>query len=139
MWAANRYAPVLHVIPVPWSRIGYVVMALAPITPIAAVVRFRRARTTVDPHRPEEASVLVTSGVYGWTRNPMYLGLAILLVGWAIALGALTAFAGPALLVPLLERVQIRAEEHALRMRFGEPYERYCRRVHRWIGRSRAA
>ena len=112
-------------------------MALAVVTPLAALHEFHRAHTTVDPHKPESTSSLVTCGVYSWTRNPMYLGLSILLLGWAIKLGALSPFAGPLLFVPLVQHVQIQPEEHALRMRFGNDYDRYCERVNRWLGRKR--
>jgi len=139
MWALNRYCPLLIIIPQPWSRLGWLVMAIAPLAPIAALTEFRRAHTTVDPHKPEAATALVTSGVYGWTRNPMYLGLSILLLGWAIKLGALISFAGPLFFVPLIQRVQIHPEEEALRGQFGTNYQAYCQRVNRWFGRSRNA
>jgi len=133
----NRHVPLLTVIPAPWNRSGWGVMVLAAVTPLAALVEFRRARTTMNPHRPQAASTLVTSGVFAWTRNPMYLGLAILLLGWAIRLGSLSPFAGPLLFIPLIRYVQILPEEHALRARFGADYDRYFRRVHRWLGRGR--
>jgi len=135
MWVLARYCPLLTVIPDPWSRLGWCVMAYAPITPIRALIQFRRAQTTVNPHKPEDAMALVTTGVFAWTRNPMYLGLTVLLLGLAIKLGALSAFLGPLLFVPLIQRFQIRPEEHALRHKFGERYDQYCRRVNRWLGR----
>jgi protein-S-isoprenylcysteine O-methyltransferase Ste14 len=135
MWALNRYCPVVTIIPEPWSLLGWFVMGIAPVVPIGAIIQFRRAHTTVNPHKPETTSTLVTSGVYGWTRNPMYLGLSILLLGWAIKLGTLSPLVGPVLFVLLIQRVQIRPEEHALRMQFGQHYEQYCHRVSRWLGR----
>jgi len=111
-------------------------MMLAPLAPIAAIIQFRRAHTTVNPHKLEAPTELVTSGVYAWTRNPMYLGLSILLLGWAIKLGTLTPFAGPFLFIPLIQYVQIRPEEHTLRTRFGRDYDQYCHRVNRWLGRQ---
>ncbi len=134
MWALNHYWPVLIIVPEAWSRWGWAVMAAAPVAPIAAIIQFRRAHTTVNPHKPETATTLVTSGIYAWTRNPMYLGLSILLLGWGIKLGSLSPLAGPLLFIPLIWYVQIRAEEHVLQIRFGEDYERYCRRVNRWLG-----
>lgn len=110
-------------------------MVLAFIAPFAAIHRFGHAGTTVSPHQPQDASVLVTDGIYAWTRNPMYLGLSVALAGWAVSLGALSAFAGPLLFVPLIVRVQIVPEEHALRQRFGREYADYCARVNRWLGR----
>ena len=139
MWVLNHYLPVLTIIPEPWSRLGWCVMAIAPIAPIAALIQFRRADTTVNPHKPETTTTLVTSGVYAWTRNPMYLGLAMLLLGWAIKLGTLSPLVAALLFIPLIQRIQIRPEEHALRMRFGKDYQQYCHRVNRWLGRRRRA
>ena len=134
MWVLNHYYPVLTIISEPWSRLGWCVMAIAPIAPIAALIQFRRADTTVNPHKPETTTTLVTSGVYAWTRNPMYLGLAMLLLGWAIKLGTLSPLVAALLFIPLIQRIQIRPEEHALRIQFGSDYERYCHRVNRWLG-----
>jgi len=139
MWALSRHWPLFYVIPEPWTLLGWPVMTAAAIAPIAAFVQFQRARTTINPRTPETTTTLVTTGVYARTRNPMYLGLSILLLGWAIALGALSAFLGPLVLVPLIERVQILPEEYALRTRFGKEYDDYCQRVNRWIGRRRAS
>ena len=135
MGAWHRYGAAGPVIPAPWNRLGAAVIALALLAPLAAIVQFWRARTTVDPHRPERARALVTSGVYAFTRNPMYLGLALLLLGWAMLLGDAAGFAGPPLFMWLIERVQIRAEERRLSERFGEDYATYVRHVNRWIGR----
>lgn len=110
----------------------------AAVTPSAAFYQFHRAHTTFNPFRPEAATVLVTAGVFAWTRNPMYLGLFLLLLGWAVELGTLSAFAGPLLFVPLIQYVQIRAEERALHLQFGSDYDRYCQRVNRWWGRNRS-
>ena len=139
MWALNYYAPVLSVIPEPWRRLGWGVMAIALPAPIAAFIQFRRAHTTVNPHKPEATTELVTSGVYAWTRNPMYLGLAILLLGWAIRLGTLSPLAGPLLFIPLIQQLQIVPEENAMRLKFGSVYQEYHRGVNRWLGRSRRA
>jgi protein-S-isoprenylcysteine O-methyltransferase Ste14 len=136
MWALQRYVPLLTLLPAPWPWLGWCVMAIAPIPPVAAIMQFRRAHTTVNPHKPETASALVTSGIYAWTRNPMYLGLSVLLVGWAITLGSLSPLVGPLIFVPLMQQIQIRPEENALRRRFGADYEEYCHRVNRWFSVS---
>jgi len=137
MWVLNRTYPALCVIPAPWNLLGCLVMAIAPIPPIAAFIQFSRAHTTVNPHKPDAATTLVTSGVYAWTRNPMYLGLSILLLGWAIKLGNLSSLWGPVLFVPLIRFIQIGPEEDALRRRFPEEYEAYLLNVNRWFGRRR--
>ena len=111
-------------------------IAIAPMAPTAAFIQFRRAQTTVNPYKPETATKLVTSGVFAWSRNPMYLGLLILLLGWAVKLGTLSPFLGPLLFIPLIRYAQIRPEEYAMRMRFVKDYDDYCQRVNRWLGRS---
>ena len=100
---------------------------------ISGVIGFRRARTTVNPMKPEAASSLVTSGVYRFTRNPMYLGLCLLLVAWALFLSSPLAFLGPILFILYMNRFQIASEETALSATFGEEFANYKAKVRRWI------
>jgi protein-S-isoprenylcysteine O-methyltransferase Ste14 len=137
MWALDRYCPIATLIAAPWNRLGWFLIAVAPLAPATAMIQFRRAHTTINPLDPAKVSALVTAGTYHWTRNPMYLGLSVLLLGWAVRLGTLSPFVLPPLFVLLMTQVQILPEEHALRERFGENYERYCRDVSRWLGRGR--
>lgn len=100
---------------------------------IAGVTAFRRARTTVDPLHPERASRLVVVGIYRHTRNPMYLGFALLLAGIAAWSGGWIGWAALALYVAWIDRLQIVPEERALRARFGDDFDDYCRRARRWL------
>lgn len=99
----------------------------------AGIVSFRRAGTTVNPTRPEATSSLVATGVYRFTRNPMYLGSALVLIGWAFYLSNVLAFAGPLLFVLYIDRFQIVPEERALTAKFGTAFDDYRRRTRRWI------
>src|SRR5260221_10996941 len=72
---------------------------------------FRRAKTTVSPVNPEAASSVVTSGIYGYTRNPMYAGLTAVLLGWAVWLSVLWVFLGPVAFMLFITRFQIIPEE----------------------------
>ena len=96
-------------------------------------ISFRRAKTTVNPLKPETASVLVTSGVYSYTRNPMYLGLAIILLAWTLYLGAPGGMVAVAGFVAYIQRFQIIPEERAMAQLFGEQFIIYCGKVRRWI------
>ncbi|KWT65470.1 putative protein-S-isoprenylcysteine methyltransferase [Comamonas testosteroni] len=100
---------------------------------IAGVWSFQRARTTVNPITPAASTTLVVSGIYRVTRNPMYLGFALLLLALAMYWGKLSGL----LLVPLfmtyLQHFQIRPEERALQARFGALFAAYCRQVRRWL------
>jgi len=100
---------------------------------VRGVMDFRRARTTVDPRYPASASTLVAEGVYRYSRNPMYLGLVLLLGGWALYLQSLAALALLPGFVGYLHYFQIRPEEQALEARFGEQFSDYRRRVRRWL------
>ena len=76
---------------------------------------------------------MVTNGIYGFTRNPMYLGLALILLGLAVFLASPWALLGPVGFVAFITRFQIRPEERALQARFGAAYTAYCARVRRWV------
>jgi protein-S-isoprenylcysteine O-methyltransferase Ste14 len=100
---------------------------------IAGVIQFARARTTVNPLQPDAASSLVSGGVYRWTRNPMYLGMALVLLAWAVYLSSVAALAVLPLFIVYINRFQIEPEERALQARFGAQFERYRKAVRRWL------
>jgi protein-S-isoprenylcysteine O-methyltransferase Ste14 len=117
MWWLDRHVPLLRFLGPPWNGIGWVFIATGVLVDAASVVAFIRVKTTVNPLRVDQTSHLLVSGLYRVTRNPMYLGLITVLVGWALLLGSLS----PWLMVMAFERlivtVQIRAEEAALSSR----------------------
>ena len=120
--------------PVPSAVVLVPLLMLAAFAQaVPAFLQFRRAATTVSPLRPEQASRLVTSGPYRWTRNPMYLGLTGLLLAWASYLGSLAGVLGPVFFVAYITCFQIVPEEQALLRLFGQQYADYQRRVPRWI------
>ena len=98
-----------------------------------SVQRFRSSGTTVDPLRPARASGLVTGGPNAVSRNPMYVGMAGALVAHALLRGGWGTLLPVAAFVGVIDRVQIRPEEAALRELFGEEYDAYCGRVRRWL------
>jgi protein-S-isoprenylcysteine O-methyltransferase Ste14 len=125
----------------PWPGAGLpgrivlaVLSALAGVAiAIAGILEFRRSRTTVNPMTPGAASSLVERGIYRHTRNPMYLGMALALLGWAIWLGSLVALLVLPLFTAYLTRFQIIPEERALAAMFGDSFAAYQRRVRRWL------
>lgn len=100
----------------------------------AAVLSFRRARTTLSPEHPERSTEIVTDGVYAVSRNPIYLAFAIGLVGIAIARRSWAALLPAAGFVAIIDRTQIPAEEAALDRTFGRRFRRYRDLAPRWIG-----
>ncbi len=106
---------------------------LSGLCALAAFLGFMRLRTTINPLKPERASVLVTDGIYRYTRNPMYLSLLLLLLGYAIDLWYWPALLGPTAYVVYITRFQILPEERVLEDKFGADYLAYKQRVRRWI------
>ncbi len=98
------------------------------------VLSFRQAKTTVNPVQPTQASTLVVSGIYRFSRNPMYLGFLFLLLSWAAFLANIPALLlGPPLFAGYMNKFQILPEEKILCSLFGDDFEIYKNRVRRWI------
>ena len=100
---------------------------------LAGVMSFRHARTTVNPLKLDTASALVSSGIYRYTRNPMYLGFATALVAWSIILSWPPGLLGVLGFVVYMNRFQIGPEERALTRHFGDYFVQYCSQVRRWL------
>lgn len=135
MWALHLWLPLGQLITTPWNYFAALPVVIGRVITVAAGRRFRQARTTFDPSKPREASCLVTGGVFRVSRNPMYLGLLLLLVGWALWLGTVSPWLVLPLFVIIISVAYIVPEEHALEERFGETYFAYRHSVGRWIGR----
>lgn len=133
MWSVAKYLPIAPVA-LPGSTIVAAAFALAGLAlGVSAVLSFRRMQTTVHPSVPEKASAVVDTGVYRFSRNPMYLGLALLLTGWAVFLGDAGNVILIAVFVVYMNRFQIRPEERALSAKFGSAYTDYKSGVRRWL------
>jgi len=133
MWLLARYLPAASFYAHGQGVAAMAIAALGLFFGVAGVLEFRRARTTTNPMKPGATSSLVARGVYRISRNPMYLGLAAVLLGWAVFLGnplSLFVLAG---LIGYLTRFQIRPEERALVNLFGAEFVAYCGKVRRWI------
>ena len=112
---------------------AYVIGLAGILLLLMAVAAFVKARTTVNPHKPETASKLVTTGLYRISRNPMYLALVMLLIAGAFLLGNWASFIGPGVFVALITYLQIKPEEEVLTGQFGAAYTAYCQQTRRWI------
>jgi protein-S-isoprenylcysteine O-methyltransferase Ste14 len=126
-----RFVPLMqwHASALRWSGVALIVAGLG--VALSAARRFRRAGTPVKPF--SRSTALVTGGPYRFTRNPMYLGLAVILVGVALALEALTPFFVIPVFVAIITVGFIVPEEAMLKERFGDAYTDFQRRVRRWL------
>ncbi len=133
MWWLDRYIPMMDLMKIEWQRLGYVLFAAAIVIDLWALGMFRRSDTSVHPLRLERNRALVTHGIYRFTRNPMYLGLLVLLTGFAFRLGSLTPFLMLPLFIWIIQRGQIVHEERFLAARYGSAYQDYRAKVRRWL------
>ena len=113
--------------------VGGVVIALGILLVVQGARTFWRHETTIDPVALERASTLVTGGLFHLSRNPMYVGFAAMLVGWAVCLAAPWSLLGPVGFVLFTNRFQIVPEERVMRAKFGRAYDDYRARVRRWV------
>lgn len=133
MWGLSSVVPGIEVSDSLRIAITLAVLAFGAFFCLAGVLSFRRARTTVNPLKPETASALVSSGIYRVSRNPMYLGFALFLVAWAVFLASPWALVGVLGFILYMNRLQIAAEERALEALFGAEFDHYKSRVRRWL------
>lgn len=133
MWALSRFVAGVDLPLAVRLAVSALALLAAASLGLAGVAGFWRARTTVNPHRPQAASTLVTSGVYRVSRNPMYLAVALGLLALSLWLAFPWSLLGVLGFVLYLNRFQIAPEERALEARFGEDYRRYRAAVRRWL------
>lgn len=133
MWLIAR-SPFGYRVELPWlAEAGTVFIILGVIVVAMGIGQFAKLQTTVNPLDLTASTRLATGGPYRFTRNPMYLGLTLILIGWGFHLGSPVNILLIAAFVIVMTELQIKPEEAALRGLFGGEYEAYCRRVRRWI------
>jgi protein-S-isoprenylcysteine O-methyltransferase Ste14 len=133
MWLLGTAVPLLD-FELPARGAAVIALAAAAVAiGIAALLGFRKAKTTINPMTPEASTALVIGGVYRLSRNPMYLAMLIVLGAWALVVANFAALLLLPIFVAYLNRFQIKPEERALQARFGIEFERYRQSVRRWL------
>lgn len=117
------------------TRIGVAISlaVVGKVISVSGIIAFRKKRTTINPVNPNKSTALVQNGIFRYTRNPMYVGLALTLLGWAAFLASLLALVFVPLFVLYISRFQISPEERGLSSLFGSNYTEYQRNVRRWL------
>lgn len=131
MLALHLLFPVKRIIPTPYSFLGIPLLLIGPLINVRASNLFKKARTTPGPF--ERPGHLVIQGPYSFSRNPMYLGLAIALVGMGFLFGTIIPLVVIPVFVWIVSTNFIDVEEKALEETFGQTYLEYKERVRRWI------
>jgi protein-S-isoprenylcysteine O-methyltransferase Ste14 len=115
----------------PWNAIGLVPLITGAGLNLAADAALKKQATTVKPY--ETSSVLITTGVYRLSRNPMYLGMSLILLGVALLMGSLTPYTIVPGFIIIIDKAFIRPEEAMLNRLFGEAWTAYAEHVRRWL------
>lgn len=118
-------------VPVLLRNIGFSFTVIGFLLGVAAFIEFRKARTTLDPHG--SARQLVTSGVYRFTRNPIYLGFLLMVIGLPLNSGFYWGLLVAPFYVTTMNRLVIEREEDYLQKKFKDAYTSYTSRVRRWL------
>lgn len=133
MWLLSEMFPALTLA---WLQsiaaatvMGFIGLALS----LTAAATFKRASTTLDPRQPAGTSTLVSTGIYRYSRNPMYLGVLLVLLGWAVYLGNLLSILCTLVFIAYITRFQIIPEERLLHEKFEKEFLSYKSRVRRWL------
>lgn len=133
MWLAATVFSGLS-LSIPGAPVWAVMLVLLGIgCDLSALFSFYRNRTSASPFNPDGTRMIVTSGIYRFSRNPMYLGMLLMLAGWAVFLGNPIALLGLPLFILYMNRFQIGPEERILQEKFGAPYRQYLQQVRRWF------
>ena len=133
MWGVARFLPFGDFDFFGRIWLSRILLSIALIISVLALIQFYRARTSVNPHHPERSSKLVTSGIYQFSRNPMYLALLMLLLAFGLRLGNAFNTLTAAGFVYYMNAFQIKPEEKQLLKTFGAAYKQYCSMVRRWF------
>jgi protein-S-isoprenylcysteine O-methyltransferase Ste14 len=123
--------PVRQLLTFPWRLLGLFPLAIGIVLNLLADQAFKKNNTTVKPF--ERSNILVTGGVFGISRNPMYLGMVLILLAVALLLGSATPFVVAFLFWAVLQYVFVVDEERMLEDTFGDRFRQYRQRVRRWI------
>lgn len=133
MWLTARFLPQFGMNFPGQTYITGALVVIGLAINLTAVRAFFAAKTTVNPLQPEKANSLVITGLFKISRNPMYLGMLLILTGWAVWLGNPLNIVFLAGFAAYITYSQIKPEEAVLREKFGQDYADYCQRVRRWI------
>lgn len=131
MTVLHSLFPAMRIIPPLWNLLGLVPLALGVIINLVADKAFHKANTTVKPF--EESSALITQGVFRASRNPMYLGFVLILIGIAVLMRSLTPYVVVLAFAILIDRMYITVEERMLAEKFGTEWEEYRQSTRRWL------
>lgn len=132
-WVAAHYLPELSYASPLRTWIALTLFIAGISFDLSGLIVFRKARTTINPLSPDKSTAIVRSGPYAFTRNPMYVGMALILLGYCVYLANVASVLAVVVFCVYITRFQIIPEERMLLRNFGDAYARYIAAVRRWL------
>ena len=115
------------------SSLGFIIILVGLTIIFIAARQFKAVNTTINPIKPENASVLVNNGIFSYSRNPMYLGMLLIIVGFSIIHNLMAIIVIMPIWIIYMTYFQIIPEEEAMKILFKEDFVNYCKKTRRWI------
>ncbi len=115
------------------SSLGFIIILVGLMIIFIAARQFKAVNTTINPIKPENASVLVNKGIFSYSRNPMYLGMLLIIIGFSIIHNLMAIIAIMPIWIIYMTYFQIIPEEEAMKILFKEDFVNYCIKTRRWI------
>lgn len=128
---ANSVVPIGYTLPAPWSYVGIPIAVLGISISSAGARMFKAEETNIMTF--DKPDKLVTTGLFAWSRNPMYLGFALCALGGALAMGTVSSLIISGVFCIVLDRWYVRFEEAMMHATFGADFASYCEQVRRWV------
>jgi protein-S-isoprenylcysteine O-methyltransferase Ste14 len=132
VYVLNDYLPTLAM-PTILAGLHWYIGLLGVFVALAGIWQFKKAKTTINPTKPEKVSQLVSGGIYRVTRNPMYLGMQLIIIAAIFKFGNYYGFIALTCFIFYITQFQIKPEERIIEGVFGEEYVRYKKKVRRWL------
>lgn len=126
-----HFSPPETIIYIPYKLVGSIFIPTGFTVLLVAWLQFKKAHTAIPP--TAESTLIVTSGIYRYTRNPMYLGMLLMMLGAAFFMGTIPAMLGPVVFFLIIDKVFIPYEEKDLQSSFGNEYEEFLSTTRRWL------
>ena len=133
MWLTDRwlsFEPLVLLIP---DWVYSLFLSIGGLTILLGIIEFRRKSTTINPHKPQDTTAFVKSGIYRLTRNPMYLGMVLILCAAVVRLENMLTILFIPIFIWYMNELQIKPEEEVMEQKFGDEFLEYKKKVRRWL------
>ncbi len=133
MWLTDRWLSFEALVLLIPDWVYSLFLSIGGLTILLGIIEFRRQSTTINPHKPQDTTAFVKSGIYRLTRNPMYLGMVLILCAAVVRLENMLTVLFIPIFIWYMNELQIKPEEEVMEQKFGDEFLEYKKKVRRWL------